>query len=97
MKDVDADITDAVVTDFFIHANLKGWPRQNDMREKHNDCIFLCLINATLIDEAFCADLLRVRNFASQSQYSEWIFKTMGNMCKVALPGEAISAYKCGR
>ena len=31
--------------------------------EKHSDCEFLCFTNGTLIDEAFCRDLLRVRNF----------------------------------
>ena len=31
--------------------------------EKHNDCVFLCFTNATLIDEAFADDMLRVGNF----------------------------------
>ena len=31
--------------------------------EKHNDCIFLSFTNATLIDEAFTDEMLRVRNF----------------------------------
>ncbi|MCC8182385.1 MAG: radical SAM protein [Clostridiales bacterium] len=31
--------------------------------EKHNDCIFLCFTNATLIDEQFADDMLRVKNF----------------------------------
>lgn len=31
--------------------------------EKHDDCIFLCFTNATLIDEAFADEMLRVRNF----------------------------------
>ena len=31
--------------------------------EKHSDCEFLSFTNGTLIDEAFCRDLLRVRNF----------------------------------
>lgn len=31
--------------------------------EKHNDCIFLCFTNGTLIDEAFADDMLRVGNF----------------------------------
>lgn len=30
---------------------------------KHNDCIFLSFTNATLIDEAFAEEMLRVRNF----------------------------------
>jgi len=31
--------------------------------EKHSDCQFLCFTNATLIDEAFADELLRVGNF----------------------------------
>lgn len=31
--------------------------------EKHNDCIFLCFTNATLIDEDFADEMLRVGNF----------------------------------
>ena len=31
--------------------------------EKHPDCAFLCFTNATLIDEEFCQDLIRVKNF----------------------------------
>ena len=31
--------------------------------EKHNDCIFLCFTNGTLIDEAFANEMLRVKNF----------------------------------
>ena len=31
--------------------------------EKHEDCVFLCFTNATLIDEAFADEMLRVKNF----------------------------------
>ena len=31
--------------------------------EKYPDCVFLCFTNATLIDEAFCQDMIRVANF----------------------------------
>jgi len=31
--------------------------------EKHSDCVFLCFTNATLIDEDFADDMLRVGNF----------------------------------
>lgn len=31
--------------------------------EKHSDCEFLSFTNGTLIDEAFCQDMLRVKNF----------------------------------
>ena len=31
--------------------------------ERYPDCTFLCFTNATLIDEAFCQDMIRVANF----------------------------------
>ena len=31
--------------------------------EKHQDCVFLCFTNSTLIDEKFCDDMIRVANF----------------------------------
>ncbi len=31
--------------------------------EKHNDCMFLAFTNGTHIDEAFCKEVLRVKNF----------------------------------
>ncbi|MCH4012846.1 MAG: radical SAM protein [Solobacterium sp.] len=31
--------------------------------EKHNDCVFLCFTNSTLIDEDFANEMLRVGNF----------------------------------
>ena len=53
-----------------IHAYLLtgGEPmvRKNDiikLCEKHNDCMFSAFTNGTLIDEAFCKEMLRVGNF----------------------------------
>ena len=31
--------------------------------ERHPDCAFLSFTNGTLIDEAFCKEMLRVKNF----------------------------------
>ncbi len=31
--------------------------------EKHSDCEFLSFTNGTLIDEEFCKEMLRVKNF----------------------------------
>ena len=31
--------------------------------ERYPDCVFLCFTNATLIDEEFCQDMIRVANF----------------------------------
>ncbi len=32
--------------------------------EKHQDCVFLAFTNGTLIDEDFCQEIIRVKNFA---------------------------------
>ena len=36
--------------------------------ERYPDCAFLCFTNATLIDEAFCQDMIRVANFVPPSR-----------------------------
>ena len=138
LKEVDPEVTTAMVSNFFINANMIGWPKQEQLRqkygcnipwailldptsacnlhctgcwaaeygnklnlsfeeiddiirqgkemgvymyiytggepmvrkndlirlcEKHDDCIFLCFTNGTLIDEAFADEMLRVKNF----------------------------------
>ena len=138
IKETDEDVLKTIVVNFFINANLIGWPQQEKMREKygcnipwailldptsacnlhctgcwaaeygnklnltfeeiddiirqgkelgvymyiytggeplvrkkdlirlcekHDDCVFLSFTNATLIDEAFADEMLRVKNF----------------------------------
>lgn len=138
LTEIDPEVVKTLATNFFINANLIGWPKQDEMRkkyncnipwailldptsacnlhctgcwaaeygnklnltfdeiddiicqgkelgvymyiytggeplvrkddiirlcEKHSDCIFLSFTNATLIDEAFADEMLRVRNF----------------------------------
>ena len=138
IHDIDPEVMKTLVTNFFINANLVGWPLQEKLRreydcnipwailldptsacnlhctgcwaaeygsrlnltfdeidsiirqgkelgvymysytggeplvrkkdlialcEKHDDCVFLCFTNATLIDEKFADDMLRVGNF----------------------------------
>ena len=138
INDIDQEVLKTVVVNFFINANLIGWPQQEKMREKygcnipwailldptsacnlhctgcwaaeygnklnlsfdeiddiirqgkdlgvymyiytggeplvrkkdlirlcekHDDCIFLSFTNATLIDEEFADEMLRVKNF----------------------------------
>lgn len=138
LREVDSDVLTTTAVNFFINANMIGWPLQEKMRkkyncnipwailldptsacnlhctgcwaaeygnklnlsfdeidqiieqgkelgvymyiytggeplvrkkdiiqlcEKHNDCIFLCFTNATLIDEKFADEMLRVKNF----------------------------------
>ena len=50
----------------YIYTGGEPLVRKNDivrLCEKHDDCVFLCFTNGTLIDEAFAEDMLRVRNF----------------------------------
>lgn len=138
VNDIDPDVMKTMAVNFFINANLVGWPKQEENRkkyncnipwailldptsacnlhctgcwaaeygnklnltfeeidhiiqqgkelgiymyiytggeplvrkkdlirlcEKHDDCIFLCFTNATLIDEAFAEAMLRIKNF----------------------------------
>ena len=138
LEHVDRDVVKATFQNFFLNANIIGWPKQEEMRaqyncnipwailldptsacnlhctgcwaaeygnklnltfdeidsiirqgkelgvymyiytggeplvrkkdlialcEKHSDCQFLAFTNATLIDEAFADDMLRVKNF----------------------------------
>ena len=138
MKDTDPDVLKATFMNFFLNANIIGWPKQEENRKKYNcnipwailldptsacnlhctgcwaaeygnrlnltfdeidsivtqgkqlgvymyiytggepmvrkadliricemhpDCEFLAFTNGTLIDEAFCQEMLRVKNF----------------------------------
>ncbi|NMD37685.1 MAG: radical SAM protein [Christensenellaceae bacterium] len=50
----------------YIYTGGEPLVRKNDiirLCEKHDDCIFLCFTNGTLIDEQFADDMLRVKNF----------------------------------
>lgn len=50
----------------YIYTGGEPLVRKNDiikLCEKHNDCIFLSFTNATLIDEPFVEEMLRVKNF----------------------------------
>lgn len=50
----------------YIYTGGEPLVRKDDiirLCEKHSDCIFLCFTNATLIDEKFADDMLRVGNF----------------------------------
>ena len=53
-------------THMYIYTGGEPLVRKHDLIkicEKHPDCAFLCFTNATLIDEAFCQDMIRVGNF----------------------------------
>ena len=51
---------------FYIYSGGEPLVRKKDvitLCEKHDDCVFLAFTNATLIDDAFAAEMLRVKNF----------------------------------
>lgn len=53
-------------TYMFIYSGGEPLVRKKDiirLCEKHNDCAFLAFTNATLIDEEFADEMLRVKNF----------------------------------
>lgn len=53
-------------TYFYIYTGGEPLVRKADLIricEKHNDCAFLSFTNGTLIDQKFCDELLRVKNF----------------------------------
>ena len=89
--EIDSIITQGKELGIYMYIYTGGEPlvRKKDLIalcEKHNDVAFLSFTNATLIDEAFCQDLLRVGNFipaislegfeeANDSRRGEGIYK----------------------
>lgn len=68
LEDIDSIICQGKELGCHLYIYTGGEPlvRRNDLIalcEKHQDCAFLCFTNATLIDEAFCQDMIRVGNF----------------------------------
>lgn len=67
-EEIDSIIQQGKELGVYMYIYTGGEPmmRKNDLIrlcEKHSDCIFLCFTNATLIDEAFANEMLRVKNF----------------------------------
>ena len=68
LEDMDSIISQGKELGIYMYIYTGGEPlvRKADLIklcELHPDCEFLSFTNATLIDEAFCQDLLRVKNF----------------------------------
>lgn len=66
--EIDSIITQGKELGIYMYIYTGGEPlvRKDDLIkicEKHNDCEFLSFTNATLIDEKFADDMLRVKNF----------------------------------
>ena len=67
-EDIDSIINQGVELGTHVYIYTGGEPlvRKKDLIrlcEAHPDCAFLCFTNATLIDEEFCQEILRVKNF----------------------------------
>lgn len=70
---MDFDTLDSIITQgkelgiyMYLYSGGEPLVRKKDiiaLCEKHSDCMFTAFTNGTLIDEAFCDDLLRVGNF----------------------------------
>lgn len=68
LEEIDDIIRQGKEMGIYLYIYTGGEPlvRKKDLIricEKHNDCVFLCFTNATLIDEAFADEMLRVGNF----------------------------------
>ena len=66
--DLDSIVTQGKAMGTYMYIFTGGEPlvRKKDiiaLCEKHSDCEFLSFTNGTLIDEAFCQEMLRVKNF----------------------------------
>ncbi len=67
-EDMDSIVTQGKALGVFMYIFTGGEPlvRKKDiiaLCEKHSDCEFLSFTNGTLIDEEFCREMLRVKNF----------------------------------
>ncbi len=67
-EDIDSIIEQGKALGTYLYIYTGGEPlvRKRDLIrlcEEHSDCMFLCFTNSTLIDEDFCRELLRVKNF----------------------------------
>ena len=67
-EDIDSIVTQGkeLGTHIYIYTGGEPLVRKHDLIricEKHQDCVFLCFTNSTLIDESFCDDMIRVGNF----------------------------------
>ena len=67
-EEIDNIIEQGKALGVYLYIYTGGEPlvRKKDILrlcEKHSDCVFLCFTNATLIDEEFADEMLRVKNF----------------------------------
>lgn len=68
VDEIDRIIEEGKALGIYMYIYTGGEPlvRKKDLMQlcqKHSDCVFLCFTNATLIDEAFADEMLKVGNF----------------------------------
>lgn len=68
LEEIDSIINQGKELGTYVYIYTGGEPlvRKKDLItlcEKHPDCTFLSFTNGTLIDEAFCQEMIRVKNF----------------------------------
>ena len=68
LEEIDSIIRQGTEMGVYLYIYTGGEPlvRKKDLItlcERHQDCVFLSFTNATLIDEEFADDMLRVKNF----------------------------------
>ena len=68
LEELDSIVTQGKELGTYMYIFTGGEPlvRKQDiikLCEKHSDCEFLSFTNGTLIDESFCREMLRVKNF----------------------------------
>jgi MoaA/NifB/PqqE/SkfB family radical SAM enzyme len=82
---------------FYIYSGGEPLVRKKDiitLCEKHDDCVFLAFTNATLIDDKFAKEMLRVKNFvpaisvegfreATDARRGEGTYKAVTNAMKI--------------
>ena len=74
VEDIDSIITQGKQLGTYMYIYTGGEPlvRKSDLIricEMHPDCEFLSFTNGTLIDEDFCREMLRVKNFVPASRW----------------------------
>lgn len=73
----------------YIYTGGEPLVRKHDLIklcEAHPDCAFLCFTNATLIDEEFCQEMIRVKNFTRLSRPRATRPPPMGAGARVPTP-----------
>jgi MoaA/NifB/PqqE/SkfB family radical SAM enzyme len=88
----------------YIYSGGEPLVRKRDLirlAEKHDDCLFLSFTNATLVDEAFCKELVRVGNLVlaisiEGSEEETDLRRGKGTYRKVIQAMDLLKAHRCG-